>query len=294
MSGIAHATFSEFLSDPETLGSYFAAGSWRGWKIIAKAIYGEKLSKKETEFFKSIAGDRDPPNRRVREVWLIVGRRGGKDSFASALAAYHSAAIDYQGILRPGEKVSVQCLACDKRQARIILNYTRGYFVRKPLLSSLVENDVAEGFDLSNGCEVRVFTNNIASVRGVACALVIMDECAFYADDDSASASAKEVYNSAIPSLATADGMLIGISTPYRKSGLLYEKYSKHFGKNDPDVLVIQAPSLTLNSTLDRAFIEEQLEADPEAASSEWHAVFRSDIGSLVDPAVVRELTMRG
>ena len=230
----------------------------------------------------------------MREVWLVVGRRGGKDSFASALAAYHAAGIDYGGILRPGEKVSVQCLAADRRQARIILNYTRGYFVRKPLLSAMVENDTTEGFDLSNECEIRVFTNNVASVRGVACALVILDECAFYQDADSSSANAAEVYNSAIPSLATADGMLIGISTPYRKSGLLYDKYSKHFGKNDPDVLVIQAPSLALNPTLNRSFIEEQLELDPEANSSEWNAVFRSDIGSLVDPAIARELTMRG
>ena len=294
MSGVALATFSEFLNDPETLGTYFAAESWRGWKTIAKAIYGEKLTKKETEFFKSIAGDRDPPKRRVREVWLIVGRRGGKDSFASALAAYHAAAIDFSAILRPGEKVSVQCLACDRRQARIILNYTKGYFYRKPLLNSLVVNDVAEGLDLSNGCEIRVFSNNISSVRGVATSLVILDEAAFYSDADSASASAQEVYNAAIPSLATAGGMLIGISTPYRKSGLLYEKYSKHFGKNDPDVLVIQAPSLLLNPTLNKTFIEEQLEADPEATNSEWNAVFRSDIGSLVDPTIVRELTMHG
>ncbi len=286
MTGIAHASFSEFLSDPEALGSFFAGESWRGWKILAKAIYGEKLSKEETEFFKSIAGDRDPPKRRVREVWLIVGRRGGKDSFASALAAYHGAGIDYSGILRPGEKVSVQCLACDKRQARIILNYTKGYFYRKPLLNTLVANDVADELDLANGCEIRVYRNDISSIRGVAASLIVMDEAAFYQDADSGSSSAQEVYNAAIPSLATADGMLIGISTPYRKSGLLYEKYSKHFGKNDPAVLVIQAPSLALNPTLDRGFIEEQLEADPEATNSEWNAVFRSDIGSLVDPAI--------
>ena len=152
MSGIAHATFSEFLSDPETLGTFFAAESWQGWKVIAKAIYGERLSKAETAFFKSIAGDRDPPHKRVREVWLVVGRRGGKDSFASALAAYHAAAIDYAGILRPGEKVSVQCLACDKRQARIILNYTKAYFYRQPLLNALIMNDVARLALLSFFC----------------------------------------------------------------------------------------------------------------------------------------------
>ena len=291
---VAHCTFSEFLNDDAALGSYFKGESWRGWKIIGKAIYGERLTKAETAFFKSVAGDREPPRKRVREVWLIVGRRGGKDSFASALACYHSAGIDYSAILRPGEKVSILCLACDKLQGRIILNYTKGYFHRQPMLASLVANDVAEGLDLSTGCEVRVFRNDITATRGVATSLCVLDECAFYADADSASASAAEVYASVIPSLATADGMLIGISTPYRKSGLLYEKYTRHFGKNDPDVLVIQAPSLTLNPTLDRGFIEEQIEADPEAANSEWNAIFRSDIGSLVDPAVVRSLLMHG
>ena len=61
MTGVAHATFSEFLNDPATLGTYFEAESWRGWKVIAKAIYGERLTEEETTFFKSIAGDRDPP-----------------------------------------------------------------------------------------------------------------------------------------------------------------------------------------------------------------------------------------
>jgi hypothetical protein len=70
------------------------------------------------------------------------------------------------------------------------------------------------------------------------------DECAFWADGDSASAAAKEVYNAAtIPTLATAGGLLVGISTPYKKSGLLYEKCSKRSGPDNPDVLVIQALS---------------------------------------------------
>ncbi len=253
-----------------------------------------KSLRRKKPFFKSIAGDRDSPARRVREVWLIVGRRGGKDSFASALAAYHGAAIDYSGILRPGEKISIQCLACDKRQARIVKGYTCGYFYQIPLLEPLVLSDANEGLDLTTGCEIRVFTNNIMAIRGTTCALIVMDECAFYAEDGSINASAKEVYNAAIPSLATADGMLIGISTPYRKSGLLYEKFSKHFGKNDQDVLVIQAPSLMLNPTLDKGFIEEQLELDPEANGAEWNAAFRTDISSLFDPAIVRELVMRG
>jgi len=46
------------------------------------------------------------------------------------------------------------------------------------------------------------------------------------------------------PGMATMapDAMLIGISTPYRKSGLLYRKFRDHFGM-DGDVVAIKAPS---------------------------------------------------
>ena len=169
-----------------------------------------------------------------------------------------------------------------------------GYFRSIPMLAALVANDVAQGLDLVNSSEIRVYTNNIASVRGRACPLIILDECAFYQSSDSTTASAREVYNSCLPSLATLNGMMAGFSTPWKKSGLLYEKFIKHYGKDDPGVLVIKAPSIKFNPTLDAAYIEKQIEADPEKGNAEWNSVFRSDIGSLVDPQRVAELVMRG
>ena len=71
--------------------------------------------------------------------------------------------------------------------------------------------------------------------------------------------------------------LLIGISTPYRKSGLLYRKSRDHFG-NDGDVLVIKAPSTTLNPTLDQSIIDDALADDLAAVSAEWLAEFRDDI----------------
>jgi hypothetical protein len=88
--------------------------------------------------------------------------------------------------------------------------------------------------------------------------------------------------------------MLIGISTPYRKSGLLWSRYKSCYGVDDPDVLVVKASSLTLNPTLDRAVIDKAIADDPQAASSEWLAEFRSDISSFIDPEVVEACVVRG
>jgi hypothetical protein len=81
----------------------------------------------EVVFFRTVAG-RGPPTQRVRELWIVAGRRAGKDSVASVIAAHAAALFDQQAKLRPGERAAVLCLACDRDQARIVLGYIKSYF----------------------------------------------------------------------------------------------------------------------------------------------------------------------
>jgi hypothetical protein len=87
--------------------------------------------------------------------------------------------------------------------------------------------------------------------------------------------------------LATTDGLLIGISTPYRKLGLLHQKHRDHFAQNDNDILVVQGSSKIFNATLSDAAIAAQREADPTGAVAEWDAEFRNDISSFLDDASI-------
>jgi hypothetical protein len=81
--------------------------------------------------------------------------------------------------------------------------------------------------------------------------------------------------------------MLIGISTPYRRTGLLYQKHRDHFGVDDPDVLVVSGDAQRFNPTLDQSIIELARESDPEAARAEWDAQFRADISSFLDDGTI-------
>jgi hypothetical protein len=47
-------------------------------------------------------------------------------------------------------------------------------------------------------------------------------------------------------------------------------------------VLVIKAPTRTLNPTIDQAVVDEAMAEDPAAASAEWMAEFRDDIAAYV------------
>jgi hypothetical protein len=285
------------MDDPAGFAPWFPGETWQGWRAVLKAAFALPMTDDDIAFFRTVA-ERDPPECPVKELWIVVGRRGGKDSIASVIAAYLASTFADSGRLRPGERALVLCLAVDRVQAKIVLNYTRSYFTEIELLKDMVQNETAHGFELENSVDVAVATNDFRSVRGRAVLAAIMDEVAFWRDDTSASPDT-ETYNALRPGLASLPGsVLIGISSPYARNGLLYKKYRDHFGKNSPDVLVIKAPTRALNPTIPQSTIDDAMAEDPAAARAEWMAEFRDDVAGwagreLIEAAVDRGVTVR-
>lgn len=290
----ARLSLIEAINDPNLFASHFRGSSWRPWKIVLKAALGHALTPKELTFFKSIAGGRKPPKRRVRELWCIVGRRGGKDSVASLIVAHAAALFDEKGKLRPGERPACLCLASDREQAQIVKGYTRAYFEESALLAPMVASETRQGFALTNGVDVIIATNSFRAVRGRTILAAVLDECAFYRSEDSATPDI-ETYRAIMPGMTTIpDAILIAISSPYRRSGLLYEKYRDYFGKNSDNILVIQASSETMNPTIDKTMVAARYEEDPFAAAAEYGGQFRNDIDSFVSRDLIESCVENG
>ena len=109
-------TITDAMEDPHLFGQWFDGPSWNVWRAVLKAGFCDPMTAREVQLFRSVA-DRDPPERRVRELWAVTGRRGGKDSIASLIAACMASFVDYGPLLRPGERASIFCLAVDRQQA---------------------------------------------------------------------------------------------------------------------------------------------------------------------------------
>jgi hypothetical protein len=275
------------MNHTKLFGPWFPGDSWNGWRTVLKAATGLPMSADEIEFFRTVA-ERDPPPRRVKELWVVAGRRAGKDSVASMIAAHSAALFDQQHRLRPGERAMVACIAFDRDQSKIVLNYTKSYFAEIDLLKSMVQNaDRTADFELINCVDVAVLTNNFRAVRGRPILCAVLDEIAFWRDENSATPD-EELYHAIKPGLASLPGsMIVGISSPYRRSGLLHSKFKAHFGKNTDDVLIIRAPTRVLNPTIDQAIIDQAMEEDPARARAEWMAEFRDDIGGWLSQEVI-------
>ena len=287
-----------------TFAEWFEGSSWNGWRAILKAAFALPMNEEERAFFGEVAGGRAPPTKRVRELWIIGGRRGGKNSIASLVIAHAAGIFDGKrrqiaGVtlpaMRRGERATIFCLARDRDQARIALQYVKGFFEEIPTLAKLVTRETRDGLELSNGADIIVQTNDFRGVRGRSVLIAVLDECAFFRDESSSTPDVELVAALKPGMLTLADrAMLIGISTPHKKSGLLWTKYHDCYGKDDPDVLVIKATSLELNPTLPVETIEAEIAANPDLNRAEYLCEWRTDISSFVSNDIVDAAIMKG
>jgi hypothetical protein len=230
--------------------------------------------------FRSVA-ERDPPTQPVSELVVVAGRGAGKDSVATLIAT--SIAINFNPHkLRPGEKAVVMLLAVDRAQAGVAFGYIKGYFEEVPALAKLVKHIGDDSIELRNRVVIEVHTNSYRSVRGRSLLCTVFDEVAFWRSEDSASPDV-ETAGAVQPGLARIPGsMLILISTAHKRSGLLYQRYKDHYGKNDADVLVVRGTTLKFNPTFDAKIIERQIASDPQLYRAEYLSEWRDDLSTFI------------
>ena len=196
--------------------------------------------------------------------------------------------------------------AADREQARVLLGYASAPFetsaelrglVQRPSpwsrLAELVTRRTRWGLDLTTGVSVEVPTASYGSIRGRTYALVVADELAFWQREDGSN-PASEVLTAVRPGLATLDGQLLVISTPFAKSGPLWDACDRYFGQDDDRVLVWRAPSRVMNPTIPERVVLDALERDEASARAEWLAEFRDDLSTFVSSERLRACVIPG
>lgn len=280
-------TIRDAMTDPQLFGDTFAGDSFKAWRALLAGFYGLPLSDDEAAIWHSVTGRAETPQEAHDELWLVVGRRGGKSHAASLLAVFEAAFKDHRDKLAPGEWATVLLIAADRPQARTLLRYVRGMF-EHPMLKPLVARETSDGLELTNRCAIEIGTASHRSTRGYTLAAVVADEVAFWMNEGARPDA--EVIAAVRPALATLGGKLIALSSPYARRGMLWDTYRRSFGKPGR-VLVAQAPSRTMNPTLSARVVDDAMRDDAARASAEYMAVFRSDIADFITQAVIESVT---
>ena len=263
------------------------APSWRGWRAFVQALYGLPMDDAAAALYRRCTSRATLPTARASRGVVLAGRRCGKSRMCGFVGTYAAACLRYDHILARGEIGVVQIMAPSRVQARVIFGYIEGFLDSIPALRGMVERRTADEIDLRNHgniIRIAVTTASYKLPRGFTVIAFIGDESGFWESSDSANPDT-EIWRSILPGLATTNGPAIIISTPYRRAGLAFELFDKHFGREGSDTLIWTADSRSMNALLDPAIIERAFQDDPEWAASEYGRdgliSFRSDLQSL-------------
>lgn len=281
----AGITLLNACRDPALFGPWFKnQHTWRAWRVFLRALFGLPFMPGDAAIYRRHTGREKPPRKQAKEAWLIVGRRGGKSFVVALVAVFLACFRDYTRYLSPGERATVMALACDRKQARVVMRYVTALLEEVSMLSRMVESFGSESIDLSNRVTIEVHTASFRSVRGYTVAAAILDEIAFWRSEDSANPDT-EIVAALRPAMTTIPGaLLLGISSPYGRRGVLWDAYRDHYGQDGP-VLVWKADTRSMNPTIPQSEIDRAYEEDPTAAAAEHGADFRADIEGFLDPA---------
>jgi hypothetical protein len=265
------------------------------WRVFWLAADGLPLSDAELVVFRRHTARQHAPTAPARECWIPAGRRAGKSENAIERATWRAISRQWTAQLAAGEVGTLPVIASDRAQARNSLGYLKG-LAAHPVVKPYVATVLKDSVEFRTGAVVQVVSASFRAVRGYTMLDAVLEESAFYAQEDSANPD-EEILIALRPAMLTVpDARVYGISSPYARRGILWTAYEQHWGKDDDDVLVFNADTLSLNPTVSPKVIERAFADDPIAAASEYGrdglVSFRQDVEAFLSRESVQAVVV--
>jgi hypothetical protein len=212
------------------------------------------------------------------------------------LAVFYAVWGEWEKYISKGEQPKIFIVACNKEQAKIIIGYVKAILKLTPFLSSMLKKSLSESVELKNGIEIVVKPASWRSTRGFTVGLLIMEELGYWRFEEHSANRDKEIYTAIKPAMTTIkNSLIIGISTPFARQGLLWRKFEKCYGKPGP-VLVWRAPSWVMNLSVSEEEIRRENLEELGAAEfgAEFEAKFREDIEGYLPLEIIERAVVEG
>lgn len=339
--------FAEAIAEPRLLQPRFSELGL-GQRVQLKILYGLPLSAdvkddlgwSELDYYSASQGHAEFDElgyikriipglnyvpKEFRECWIVAGRRSGKtDCAASTIVAYEATCGGHEVWKREGKPALCFQVAQDTRMAKFALHsinatlqsmdfiYNKGDQKKNRILQV-----TADRIDLWNGMTVQVLPPTTKSVRGYDNPVAVLDEVGvWYQDSDSANPD-YEIYRAVSPGQAQfPDAKIVGISSPWNKSGLLFKFYEagtegarlmcetcRVVGKVKPDCpgcALVKAPhrgrlimhtttAASCNPLIRRTWLEDERNRDPRAYDRECLARFQDSLSGFLNSTLIEK-----
>src|SRR6516165_5707661 len=123
----ASITILDAIADEKLFGSRFKNdATWSVWRVFLAALFALPMTAEQLAVYSKYTGRTSPPDKPVREAWIVAGRRAGKSFVLAVCAVFLAAFFDYRPYLAAGEVGTILIIARDRKQCRTILRFMRG------------------------------------------------------------------------------------------------------------------------------------------------------------------------
>jgi hypothetical protein len=262
----------------------------------------------------------NPELNYFRDLVLILGRRSGKSWISSLIAVYEAyKLVSVKDPLKlfgglDGDLWIINTAVTGEQAKSIIFKQIRKFVHKCPVLEERIckegddvlvfytDADIENnerikkngGLPLPGTVVIASGNSNSAALRGHTATMIIYDEMAHYVDT-SGKSSGKAVYAALQPSVSNlyfyGEGRNVVISSPDMPSGFFYDHFKD--SQVSDTALVFQIPTWDANPKVSRASLEPLFVKDPDRASAEYGAQFRSHASSQYFPPELVDQAMR-
>jgi hypothetical protein len=255
-----------------------------------KVTYGLALDEEEMDIFRRATGRQEYVPTQQREATLQAGRRSGKTSkIACRIAIYEAWRIPRS---RRPERRRVMFIAPTLDQAKIAFHFILQDLRSSEILAQNIAKVSANEIELRNHVVICCCPCSPVKVRGWSAIAVICDEVAFWDHKVTSVNCDEEVLAAVRPTMATyPTGKLIKISSPNRKSGIMWDEYQR---RGELPFYFWQLSSAELNPRLSKEYLEAERLRDPTIFRREYLAEFVDSAVSWIEPELLLPCIIRG
>ena len=234
------------------------------WVVFYRVVEGLPLNAEQSQLYCASTGRTEyvPRPGGYQEATGICGRRARRHKRASSFSvedrlrrlrkAVADVVVRAIGQAHQVAQNSADLAGHARRERRT--SHRRVVGAGSPLLSQEIAESHRSEFVFKNGLALTTFPATKASVRSLACPCALLDELAFVSIEG---ADDKELVRQLRPSMIEfgSTSRLIKLSTPWQRSGILYEEYSQRLERSD--LLVWQASTQVMTPRISVADLEE-------------------------------------
>lgn len=244
---------------------------------------------------------------KINKINLICGRRSGKTLLSAVISIYCAISNNWKPFLKKTPFATVLIMSHSREFSDEVLEIIRTLIEASPILSALINKDKKNSASTMNlkvpwvvndsqiqysRVQIKVAAASSKTTRGVAACAILCDEIAFWNLDENMKETDAKIMKAVRPAMKQFRefGMLIKLSSPGIKQGVLYGEYKKdRAGELPPTYAVFKAPSwvMTPEDVVPSDEFKEEFDLDSDSFDQEYRGNFADSLSFFITPEYI-------